>query len=385
MKKKLRVLFAIGSLGGGGAERVLLDQLARLDRERFTPLLYLVSRSGALLAELPADVPVFAFYERHTTSRWNWPGRIHRQQVHDLATVIREQQIDLVFDHTFHMTLITGPATRLTAVPRISLVVCDPVNDLVQSEKRFLFFKKRLLRQAYQSAAAVVAVSEGVRLALLDFYDLEPALVQTLYNPINLERIDRLCAEEMLPLAADCFHIVCCGRLHPQKGFACLIEAARTLVQERGMDQLRFHILGEGPARAELTEQIEQGGLTETVQLVGFQENPFPYYRQAQLFCLSSLYEGFGLVLAEAMACRIPVLATDCPSGPAEILAGGEFGHLIPPGDATSLADGISDAVAQYPDWQALVPAARKRVEDLFGYETVMQQLEALFEQALGQ
>ena len=380
MTKKIRVLFAIGSLGGGGAERVLLDQLSRLNREKFTPLLYLVSHTGSLLSELPEDVPVFAFHSRHSAPRWNWPGRIHRQLVTDMAAVIREQQVDLVFDHTFHMTLIAGPATAATKTRRISLVVCDPENDLTSSESRFLFFKRRLLKHAYQTADVVVAVSEGVREATIASYDCDPASVQTMYNPINMERIDDYYHQGDLNLDSKYFHIVSCGRLHSQKGFSCLIEAAQKLIYGKSLTQLRFHILGEGPGREELEREIQQKRLNEYVFLVGFQSNPFQYYREAQLFCLSSLYEGFGLVLAEAMACRIPVLSTDCPSGPAEILANGQFGRLVPPGNADALADQIDDAVSHYESWRSIVPSARERVEEMFGYDSGMQKLEKLFQ-----
>lgn len=385
MTKQKRILFAIGSLGGGGAERVLLDQLARLDRSRFTPLLYLISHSGALLKELPDDVPVFAYDQRQPTPRWNWPGRIHRRQVCDLAQVIREQQVDLVFDHTFHLTLIAGPASRQTATPRISLIVCDPRRDLETSERRFLGLKKRLLQQAYRSAHSVIAVSEGVRDASIAYYDLDASRVKTIYNPINLERIDRLVQEGTMRLDESQFHVVCCGRLHSQKGFSVLLEAAQTLIEQRGLTRLKFHILGEGPSRTELTQEIKERHLGDYVALDGFQTNPFPYYREAQLFCLPSLYEGFGLVLAEAMACRIPVLSTDCPSGPAEILDQGKYGTLVPPGDASALVEQISDAVSNYETWQARVPAARERIETMFDAGAVIQQLESLFDQTLQQ
>ncbi|MDF1745815.1 MAG: glycosyltransferase, partial [Gimesia sp.] len=345
MTKKIRILFAIGSLGGGGAERVLLDQLARLNREKFTPLLYLVSHTGSLLSELPEDVPVFAFDTRHPAPLWNWPGRIHRRLVADMATVIQEQQIDLVFDHTFHMTLIAGPATAATKTRRISLVVSDPDIDLKSNEKRFFSFKMRLLKKAYQTADIVVAVSEGVRAATIDYYDCRPALVQTIYNPINIERIDGYCNQGELQLDPEKFHVVSCGRLHFQKGFSYLIEAAEKLIYEKSLTHLQFHILGEGPFREELERQIQQKRLNDYVFLVGFQSNPFQYYREAQLFCLPSLCEGFGLVLAEAMVCRIPVLAADCPSGPAEILANGEYGRLVPPGDLKSQVYKIVDSI----------------------------------------
>ncbi|MFK7776898.1 MAG: glycosyltransferase [Gimesia sp.] len=380
MTKKIRILFAIGSLGGGGAERVILDQLAKLNRKKFTPLLYLVSHTGSLLSELPKDVPVFAFHSRNSKSRWNWPGRIHRQIVADLSNVIREQQVDLVFDHTFHMTLLAGPATAVTNTRRISLVVCDPEKDLINNESRFLSFKRRLLKTAYQSADVVVAVSEGVRAATIDSYDCDPAFVQTIYNPINIERIDEFYNQGELQLSSEQFHVVSCGRLHAQKGFSCLIEAAEKLIYEKGLTNLRFHILGEGPCREELEQEIQQRHLNDYVFLPGFQSNPFQYYRAAQLFCLPSLYEGFGLVLAEAMACRIPVLSTDCPSGPAEILADGEFGRLVEPGNSDALADQISDAVSHYESWKSIVPAARERVEEMFAYDAGMQRLESLFE-----
>ncbi|WP_298866221.1 glycosyltransferase [uncultured Gimesia sp.] len=380
MTKKIRILFAIGSLGGGGAERVLLDQLARLNRAKFAPLLYLVSHTGSLLAELPEDVPVFAFDSRHSAPRWNWPGRIHRQLVADMARVIREQQIDLVFDHTFHMTLIAGPATAVAKTKRISLVVCDPEKDLVSNESRFQFFKKRLLKKAYQTADVVLAVSEGVREATIASYDCDPASVRTMYNPINLERIDGYFNQGDLKLAPEQFHVVSCGRLHLQKGFSCLINAAEKLIYGKGLTNLRFHILGEGPCREELEREIQQKRLSDYVFLAGFQSNPFQYYREAQLFCLSSLYEGFGLVLAEAMACRIPVLATDCPSGPGEILANGEWGRLVSPGNVDALADQICNAVTHYENWKSIVPAARERIEKMFGYDSSMQKLENLFE-----
>ncbi|QDU11336.1 glycosyltransferase [Gimesia aquarii] len=380
MTKKIRILFAIGSLGGGGAERVLLDQLAKLNRERFTPLLYLVDHTGSLLSELPEDVPVFAFNLRKPVSRWNWPGRIHQQLVADLVAVIQEQQIDLVFDHTFHMTLIAGPATAQTKSNRISLIVCDPENDFISTERRFQFFKKRILKRAYQTAQTVVAVSEGVRQAAITCYDLDPELVQTHYNPINIERINRLYQQGTLQLDSEKFHIVSCGRLHHQKGISYLIDAAAKLVYDRGLTNLRFHILGEGPCREALLEQIKQKRLSDHVVLEGYQSNPFQFYREAQLFCLPSLYEGFGLVLAEAMVCRIPVVSTDSPSGPAEILGNGEYGRLVQPGDVEALVESIFDAVSHYDVWQALVPAARERIENMFGYDSAIKKLETLFE-----
>ncbi len=182
-------------------------------------------------------------------------------------------------------------------------------------------------------------------------------------NFIDLQRIDRLAQEHLGDWQADRFHIIACGRLHPQKGFGQLVEVMADLVHRRGRSQALLHILGSGPLRDELQQQIDATELGAHVRLRGFVANPYSFFRRAQLFCLSSLYEGFGLVLAEAMACRVPVLSTDCPSGPREILQNGRYGRLVPVANSNLLADAIEDAMADYAAWEDLTESARRHVE----------------------
>src|SRR5262249_24281289 len=127
------------------------------------------------------------------------------------------------------------------------------------------------------------------------------------------------------------FEIVTAGRLHAQKGYIHLLEAIAELVHHRVRRQIHLRILGTGPLEAALKADIARLKLTGHVTLAGYIANPLPYYRQADLFCLSSLYEGMPNALVEAMLCQVPVLATDCLSGPGEILAGGRYGLLVPP------------------------------------------------------
>jgi len=378
MPEKIRILFAIGSLGGGGAERALVDQMKRIDRSRFIPALYLVENQGEFLSELPDDVPLFAFSDRQQLPVVNWPGRIHGQLVKDMAAVIQEQKIDIVFDQTFHMTLIAGPATEKTSTARVSLVVCDPESNFINNETRFQRLKRRALKHAYQTADKVVAVSDGVRNAVINFFDVDPANIITHYYSIDFDRIDRLAAHADVQLQPGLFHVVSCGRLHDQKGYPYLIEAADQLIHREGYQDLRFHILGEGPRRDELTAMIQEKQLTEHIILAGFQSNPFQFYRQAQLFCFPSLYEGMPNALLEALASKIPVVSADCPSGPREILDDGKYGRLVPIRDSSALAAAIADAVRHHEQWQSIVPAARQRIEELFGYEQGMQQLEEI-------
>ncbi len=125
-----RILLCSSSMSGGGSERQLLNLLRGLDRKRFQPMLYLLYREGELLSEVPNDVPIHAYWERHQRPKWNWPGRIHRTQVADLRTLLMQQQIDVTYDRLFHMAMLTGPATRNSSIARVSTIVSPPSRDL---------------------------------------------------------------------------------------------------------------------------------------------------------------------------------------------------------------------------------------------------------------
>ncbi len=360
MAEPIRLLLAIGSMSGGGAERQLLRILDHLDQSKFVPVLYLVNAEGELLAEIPDEMPVVSFSEQFRPSRFNFPGRIHRLQVRHLASVLRELEIDVVYDRTHFVTVIAAPACRRVRVPRISVIDCEPRRDLEANARRFMSVKRRLLRRAYATADCTIAVSDGVRRSAIDYYGLPPDRVVTMVNFIDL---DRMAQEPLDDWEADRFHIVACGRLHTQKGFGPLLAAVTDLVHRRKRSRALLHILGDGPLADELQRRIDAADLGGHVRLHGFVANPYPFFHRAQLFCLSSLYEGFGLVLAEAMACRTPVLSTDCPSGPSEILQDGRYGRLVPVANTTALADAIEDAMEDYTSWASVTESARRHVE----------------------
>ncbi len=362
MTQRIRLLIATGSMGGGGSERQIIGILRNLDRNRFRPVLYLTYPQGELLEEVPDDVPVLSFWESHRQPRIYVPGRIHRAQVRDFERVLREQQIDAVYDRTFMMTLVAGPATRRCGVPRISVVVADPSQDVAQNAGRFVRIKRNRLKKAYLDADRVATVSEGVRQATIDYYGLPREKVITLRNSIDIERIKRLCAEARPSFDSDRFHIVAAGRLTPQKGFLYLLEAIE-IARRRSLPMpIQLHLLGAGPQHHELESFIQARELENDVRLYGFVANPHAVMAAADLFCLSSLYEGMPNALLEAIACQVPVLSTDCPSGPREILRDGKFGKLVPPGDAKALADAIEHAIGNPIEWKARVEPAYQHI-----------------------
>jgi glycosyltransferase involved in cell wall biosynthesis len=263
-------------------------------------------------------------------------------------------------------------------VRRISVIVADPRSDLTRSERRFRAIKRRLLQRAYRRADRVVAVSEGVRRSAMAFYGLPPKQVVTIQNPIDLRLVDRLADEREAPLAPGRFHVVAAGRLQEEKGLIYLLQAARELVHRRGRKELAIHLLGQGPLENELKSFVARYALQAHVSFEGFQPNPFCFFRKAHLVCLPSVYEGMPNVLLEAIACGTPVLASDCESGPREVLADGRYGRLVPPRDFRALAHALEDAMTHYDAWLALVDDARAHVASRFALESRVSDLQGL-------
>jgi glycosyltransferase involved in cell wall biosynthesis len=381
MADKIRVLFAIGSMAGGGAERQTINYLRHLDRSRFTPLLYLHYRSGELLSEVPADVRVVAFWDRHRQPPVYVPGRIHRMQVRDLARLLAEENIDVLCAVTFLLSLVAAGGVRQRPTPWLAVEMADPRLDFANQTRRFRWLKKRLLVRAYGAADRVVAVSEGVREGVAEFHNVPEAGIVTVPNFIDLARLDDLAAATETFPSGEFFHITTVGRLDRQKGHIYLLRAVDELVHTHGRRNVRLHLLGKGPLLGELREFVDSRDLANYVQFAGYVANPMPLIRRSQLFCLSSVYEGLPLVLLEAMACRTPVVATDCPSGPREVLVDGKYGRLVPPEDAGALARAIVDVMDNYPRWNALTEQARAHVENNYSAKAVIGSVEGLIDE----
>lgn len=192
-------------------------------------------------------------------------------------------------------------------------------------------------RLAYPRADAIVAVSDGAADALARFLSLPRARVHAIPNPAWVPQKH---AELTHPFATSSGHLlVGAGRLVPKKGFDVLLRAFATLPEGR------LVILGEGPERDRLEALARGLGVRERVALPGFVEDPFAWLARADVFVLSSYAEGMPNVLLQAIASGCPVVSTDCPSGPREIL-GDDAPFLVPPGDPTALGRALAEALA---------------------------------------
>lgn len=383
MSRRIRALFVIGTMSGGGAERQVIEILRLIDRSRFEPLLYLATRQGELLSSVPPDVRVLAFNADSTESVWMRAARRCRllpvlRALH-LARILRRERIDVVYDRTYRATLDAAAATWLRPTPRVSCCVVDPQPELELHAGGRSSLVWRIARWAYRRADLVLANSEGLRQRVIDYFDLSPEQVVSCRNLIDLDQLDRRASEPWPDLRDEPFLVVAAGRLHPQKGYLYLLEAIDDLVHRRNR-QLRLVVLGTGEQESELLAFVRSHALDEHVHFAGFVPNPLPWFRRARLFVLPSLYEGLPNSLLEAVACGTPALATDCPSGPREILDDGQLGRLVPSANSAALADAIEDAMDDYPEWRQRAMMARDSVRERYDANTGIRELEQLLE-----
>jgi glycosyltransferase involved in cell wall biosynthesis len=327
-----RVAFFLGSFGGGGIERITAHLAHNFVKLGVQIDLILNRADPTHLWQMPTETRIVDL--KAPNLYLSLPGLV--------SYLRRDRPIALLAaDH--YLNEIALLAKRLAAVP-VRLVVAEH-NQLSKTARNATKLKGRLTpmfaRYLYPWADGIVAVSDGVAKDLAATALLPLDSIETIYNPVIN---DRMLANAREPVAHEWFNdrdipvILGVGKLEQQKDFPNLIRAFAKVRQAR---PARLAILGWGPDRPELAALIATLGLGADVALLGYVENPYAYMSKASVFVLSSAWEGLPTVLIEAMAVGVPVVSTDCESGPAEILAGGKYGYLTPVGDSAALADGI--------------------------------------------
>ncbi|WP_018142150.1 MULTISPECIES: glycosyltransferase [unclassified Thioalkalivibrio] len=270
--------------------------------------------------------------------------------VRKLTRLLREDPPAALLTAKDHAAKVAVIARRISGcpVPIFVKITNTPSQTL---RRRFKRWTARLL---YRQADCVIAISEGVRDDLIANFGMDPGKIRVIYNPTVTPCIPGRAAQ---PVDHPWFQgggppvIVGAGRLTGQKDFATLIEAFARL---RMRQSARLVILGDGPLRDSLQQRAQAFGVAEDVDLTGYVPDPIPYFARAALFVLSSRYEGLGNVIVEALAAGAPVVATDCPSGPREILQDGRVGRLVPVGDPGALSEAMEATLGAPPADAAL-------------------------------
>ena len=299
-----------------------------------------------------------------------------------LAGYLRRERPALALSASHYVNLSLLAARRMAA-PQLPVVISQRTHlSRAVENAGFPLRRRPLLRawvaRAYPAAQGIVAVSEGVADDLARVAGLDRGRIAVLPNPLRLDEVEAGAQKPVPhPWLADASVPVCLGvgRLAPQKDFDTLLAAFALLRAER---PARLLVLGEGRQREGLERRARELGIATDVELVGYVENPFAWLARADLFILSSSYEGLPGALIQALACGCPVVSTDCPSGPREILRDGALGPLVPVGDAPALAR----AMAARLDAPRAADALRERASD-FGLDRVVTRWQALLEELL--
>jgi len=320
-------MFVLPSLGGGGAARVVVTLLRHLDRRRFELHLVVVGALWPYLRDVPDDVRVHALAA----------GRV-RRAVPKLLAVIRRLEPAVVVSTQGYMNFVLLVTRSL--FPRSKLVVREVIGEQYLENSRFRHQFYRLYLRVVRRADRIVTQSDAVRRELSARLCARPGQVIRLYNPVDAVRLAAEARSSSTPYVGAGPHLLAAGRLHPQKGFDLLLEAFGGVVED-GLSG-RLTILGEGGERSALEAQARHLDLTQLVRFMGFQEHPYPYFGHADLFVLSSRYEGMPNVVLEALACGCPVLAFSCPHGVDEIVRHEVNGLLLPPQDVVGLRHALA-------------------------------------------
>ena len=344
-QRPARIAVFLPTLGGG---RVLLTLAEGFVQRGLSVDLLLTRAEGQFLESVPKGVRLVDFSSRMTVTSLPRLLRYLKRVRPDVLIAVSNAVIPALIARR-----LFTPKTRTLARQDSTHTMQLLTGDLKMR------MALRLIRYLLPSADAVIAVSSGVAEDLKRNIPGAADLVEVVPNPVVSDELeDRAAAPVDHPWLSDSRVpvVLSAGRLVPQKDHSTLLMAFAEVVRSR---PARLIILGEGPDRERLTALARELGIADLADFPGFVHNPYSYMSRASVFALSSVTEGLPTVLIEAMACGTPVVSTDCPSGPGEILEDGRWGRLVPVGDWQALAKAIADTLDSPPAPDLLKSRAR--------------------------
>lgn len=331
----------------------------QLSREGFLVDLVLTEGEGEYISFLSKNV---------SQTRLNGNGSV--RVLIRLIRYLRNNHPDIVLSF-MEINNILAIVARILSFIRVKIIIT--IHAVLTQEKRHSNnFNYRtsitLARYLYPLADGIVGVSQGVVHDLVKRFGISKYQCKTIYNPVDFIE-GEVCQSNSLPFIVNRSSkplILGVGTLKESKDFQNLIRAFHFVRKEKDS---QLCILGEGEERSNLEKLIKNLGLENDISLPGAVNDPFPYMEQADVFVLSSIWESFGLVLIEAMMTGTPVVSTDCPTGPAEILKDGLYGRLVPVRDAREMSQAIMRTLDDPIDSKIL----KKRAND-FSSEKIIPQ-----------
>lgn len=341
----MKVSLFIHSFRGGGAEKMMVTIGNELQHRGYSIELVLVNSSGPYKSRVDPSIPVIEVGGENTL-----------EIQYNLWKHLRSSNSEVLLSTMEIPNIVSVVATRWPNSIPVILRVAN-INSMKNRHGRYRLipFLKRL---TYQRAEAIVTISDGVAVDLSKVTGINRQEMKTIYNPAYNSEISKKSCQPVDHTWLDDEKrvVIGVGNMKPQKNFSTLLRAVGYLQLWKDTHLI---ILGKGDLRDELIQQATNLGIRKRVSFPGFVDNPYAYMAKADVFVLSSAWEGFGNVIVEAMACGTPVVCTDCPGGPAEILDNGEYGPLVPVGDEKSMAEAIKKMLENPTESDVLISRAK--------------------------
>lgn len=329
-------MFPFPSLGGGGgAQRVLSTLLRHLDRERFEPHLALLRLRRSADDDIPEGVTVHNL--EFSRVRYALPG---------LVKLIRKIRPDVALSTVGHMNLaLLACRPFLPRSVRILIGESTTLGVYLRQVTKLPVVWASLYRFLYKRADTVICLSNAMKRELVQDFSVPPQRLVRIYNPVDVERIQRLAGLGGTPFAGPGPSLVAAGRFVREKGIDLLLDAMPGV--RECFPHATLTLLGEGPLEPALKEQTRKLGLRDAIRFSGVQANPWRYFRQADLVIVPSRVDGLPYVPLEALAVGTPVVATDCPGGIREAAEGNDAIMLVRPHSPIALTKGIVSALGR--------------------------------------
>lgn len=361
MNIKKKILFIVPSMRGGGAERIISIILNFLDRNKFEPMLVLVKKEGPYLEDLPKDIQVIDL--KMTKARY---------AIIKIIRIIKQTKPEIVFSTLGYLNILIAIIRPFLSKNILFIARESNTVSIQNKQEKYPILFDLLYKLFYNNFDQIILQSKYMKKDLIDHYNMIIEKSEVIYNPVNIEKVESLAEKNVTNLYNNNkFNLLVVGRLVHQKGFDLLIEAMARLDN-------RFHltIIGRGEQESNLKYLAEFFGVMDKVTFAGFQNNPYTYMRHADLYILSSRYEGLPNVVLEANTCGIPVVAFNCPGGTGEIIENGINGFLCECQNIDELVETI-DKASSYTFDKNKIKALIKNRHDV---NIIINQYERLFD-----